>query len=182
MKLVRQPPNSNCCGQACIATIFGVTLDEAIVAVGTTGKTSTRNLIDAVLALQSVGHHNWTCGSSLNRTKSNPLPEKGTAICKFRLPASLEIGAPRSHWVVYNNGKYYDPAAGVFRQVPDYLAKSKLTSWLPFYNTSDVKPATKDYIDYPENRDKLVEAFGTVVNTPEFKTSAAIGKQALGAA
>lgn len=133
MKLVRQPPRSNCCGQACIATIFDITLEESIKAFGTRGCTRARDLIAAAIKLQSEVAPHWSCGDRLINSRNTPLPKNGTAVAKFRL-----TGTPgwKSHWVVYHNGKYYDPAAGVFRKVPEYLEHAKLTSWLPFYDTS----------------------------------------------
>ena len=94
MRLVRQPINSNQCGQACVAMVCGITLDAAVAAVGTTGRTRTKQLI-AVLRLHGV-----KCGGRLKLG----LPQS-TAICKV----TDDIDA---HWVVRHKGIFYDPATG----------------------------------------------------------------------
>ena len=35
-----------------------------------------------------------------------------------------------AHWTVWHKNKYYDPAAGVFRKVPNHLAGARVTSHL----------------------------------------------------
>ncbi len=112
LKLVRQPKGTNQCGQACIATLAGITLEEAIDLVGTKGLTRTKQLRDA---LQSLGFY---AGMGLRIGSPD-----GLAIVKFLSPDG------RSHWVVWD-GKYYDPQAGVFPKVPRYLEGSKQTSFL----------------------------------------------------
>ena len=52
MRLVRQPEDSSLCGQACVATLAGITLDESIEIFGTKGKTYGTHL---VAALRCVG-------------------------------------------------------------------------------------------------------------------------------
>lgn len=37
-----------------------------------------------------------------------------------------------------------------------------------------------EIIDYPEDRKRLIEAFSTVTETPEFRRSVKIGKERLG--
>lgn len=44
MNLIRQPVGTNLCGQACVATVCNITLDEAIVLVQTRGGTKTKHL------------------------------------------------------------------------------------------------------------------------------------------
>lgn len=115
MKLVRQPTGSNQCGQACVATLCGLTLDEAIALMGTKGKTRTKQLVEALLAKSVI------CGCRLKRGFP---PDDQTAILKFKHSDG------QGHWVVWHKGKYYDPQAGVFRQPPKYLARSRVTSYL----------------------------------------------------
>jgi hypothetical protein len=116
MKLVRQPPNSNLCGQACIATIFGITLEEAIKAVGKKGKTYGSDLRRAI---QSLGGD----ATAMVRVKNEHVVPAGTGIIKFKQGKA-------GHFVVFNKGKYYDPASGVFRERPKYLAGAKPTSYM----------------------------------------------------
>lgn len=121
MNLVRQPPQSNLCGQACIATICGITLEEAIALMKTKGKTSTSHLITA---LKVKGFHPTVGLTRKNKTSGFTWPDD-IKICKFKTGKA-------SHWVVRHNDKFYDPAAGVFREVPKYLTNSgaKLVSYL----------------------------------------------------
>lgn len=118
MNLVRQPTASNLCGQACVATLCAITLDEAIAIVGTKGKTRPKQI---VAALKAKGLHPFV-GMTLMSKRGFIHPEE-THLCKFK-------GDRGSHWVIRHNGKWYDPAAGVFREVPRYLATAKLTSYL----------------------------------------------------
>ena len=114
MRLERQPAGSNQCGQACVATICDITLDGACMLTRTEGRTSTKQLI------QALTHMGMCPAQKLKRG----MPESGLAMLKFTHPD----GKP--HWVVWENGKYYDPAAGVFRKVPNYLRMSRVTSHL----------------------------------------------------
>lgn len=114
MKLVRQPAGSDLCGQACIATLCNITLDEACMLVRTKGATRTKHLKRALRAM-SVDHD--------ERRKRGPLPQ--TALLYFQ---SKDRSA--AHWVVWHKGKYYDPAAGVFRKLPRHLEDADLTSHL----------------------------------------------------
>jgi hypothetical protein len=124
MDLVRQPPNSNLCGQACVATIAGVALGEAVTLCGKSGKTSTRHLI---AGLKAKGFEPY-CGLTRVCQRSpwiTGLMKSATLIVKFK-------SGKASHWVVRHKGKFYDPAAGVFRDVPKYLESqgARLVSFL----------------------------------------------------
>jgi len=114
MKLVRQPPCSNLCGQACIATVLNITLDESIELMGTKGKTDTRQLKDALDA-HGVEHGD---------RRIRGFPTSGSAILWF----TSDFG---KHWVVWHNKKYYDPIAGVHRKLPNHLETARVTSHLP---------------------------------------------------
>lgn len=88
------------CGQACIAMLAGVSLEEAIAVMHTSGPTSIGQLI------QALDHYGITHGGKNTRlSKKNPeLPE--TAVLTVHFPEY-------SHWVVYHKGKYYDPEFGL---------------------------------------------------------------------
>ncbi len=118
MKLVRQPKGSKLCGQACIATVCNITLEEAIELVGTKGRTNTKQL-KAALGAKGIKHgdrriRGFPLGSALLFWKSHSIPS-------------------RNHWTVWYNEKYYDPVAGVFRRVPNHLRESRVTSYLRLY-------------------------------------------------
>lgn len=114
MRLEQQPPGSNLCGQCCISTICNITLEDSCKLMRTKGRTSTKQLIAALTYM------NMYTAPKLKRG----MPESGLAILKFTHPDG------KSHWVVWENYKYYDPAAGVFRGKPRYLQESRVTSHL----------------------------------------------------
>lgn len=114
MKLVKQPTGSNQCGQACVATISGLSLEESLMIFRRKGQTCTKHVVSA---LRQMG---ITCGDKLIRG----FPKGCSAILKFTHPSG------KSHWVVWHKNKYYDPVAGVFRKVPRWLEPSRVTSHL----------------------------------------------------
>jgi hypothetical protein len=101
LNLVMQPPNSNLCGQACVATVVGVTLEESIAVFRKRGLTRTRQVAEAF----------WRFGiASFGRltriTSGTKLPKR--CLVKLRWK-----GWYHSHWIVLWNGHTYDPANGV---------------------------------------------------------------------
>ena len=115
MRLVKQPEGSKLCGQACVAMLCSITLEEAIEAVGSKGATTTKQL---KIALEE---HDVACG----KRRVRGMPDKTeTALLFWR---NDEDGR---HWMVWHKGKYYDPIAGVFRKVPNWLSNSRVTSHL----------------------------------------------------
>lgn len=114
MKLVKQPVGSSQCGQACVATVCGITLEESLMIFRRKGQTRTKHI---VAALRQMG---IKCGDKLTRG----FPKEGAAILKFTHPSG------RSHWVVWYKNKYYDPIAGVSQKIPRWLLRSRVTSYL----------------------------------------------------
>lgn len=110
--------NDNNCGQCCIATLAEVSLEEAIEAVGKKGLTRTKHLISALKKFDISCDDTYSLGSD--------YPD--SSIVRFSW-----LEARKSHWIIFFNKKYYDPSAGVFRKLPEYLKKSKPTSYLRFY-------------------------------------------------
>lgn len=121
MELVRQPKNSSLCGQACVATIAGVSLEKSIkVFGGTKGGTRTRQVVEA---LRKLG---IACGDKL--TRINKDTEKSpTCIVKQHFD-DTKI----THWVVYYYGYYLDPDIGIYKE---YIDGMRETSYLPIYVT-----------------------------------------------
>lgn len=119
MNLVRQPIDSNLCGQACVATVTGVDLEDAITAVGTRGKTNTAKL--------KKGLHRLGVRCDARRTRGFP-PKTVTAFLYWK-------SDDHAHWMVWHKGKYYDPAAGVFRKPPQHTIDggARVTSYLKVY-------------------------------------------------
>lgn len=114
MKFVKQPAESNLCGQACVAMVCGVTLEEAIMLVRTKGATTTKHLKRALHAM-SIKH---------GEKRVRGFPKEGSALLFFRSDEG-------NHWVVWHKKKYYDPTAGVFRKVPIHLSNARVTSHWP---------------------------------------------------
>jgi hypothetical protein len=123
MKLVRQPPGSNLCGQACIATLLGISLDEAVMLARVEGQTRTKDLTVALSAFRVPHAPRWTPG---------PPERDDTALLYFQ---SKDREA--AHWVVWHRGKYYDPISGVFRKLPRHLEDSDLSYHLKVYPYAD---------------------------------------------
>lgn len=113
MEVVRQPQGSSLCGQACVAMLCGISLEQAIKEFGSKGRTTASQLASVLV------RHGYMTGSKAIRHYSrsvDDLPRK-TLIVKF-------TSKQGRHWVLYRDGKWYDPAVGVFRKVPKYLVDS----------------------------------------------------------
>lgn len=118
MKLVMQPSGSYLCGQACVAMIAEISLDDSISVFGKHGETPTRDVIAALRKLRI------SCGNKLTRMKKGiSLPPCCILVLHFD-------GVPIHiwHWVVYYNGLYYDPGEGIGI---GYKDETRITSYLP---------------------------------------------------
>jgi hypothetical protein len=123
MKLVRQPPGSNLCGQACLATLLGISLDEAVTLVGVEGGTRTKHLKRALSAMGVPHASRRTLGA----------PERDDTALLFFWSADRSA----AHWVLWHGRKYYDPISGVFRKLPRHLEGANLTSHLKVFPHAD---------------------------------------------
>ncbi|MFW9801139.1 MAG: hypothetical protein ACFFFC_00680 [Candidatus Thorarchaeota archaeon] len=103
IKFIQQPPGSNLCGQTCVAMILGASLEEIIEVLGR-GRTRTTQLVSI---LESNG---FKCYPSLRRVftgwRDYVVKNKAFAICK--VPCVYD-GKKSSHWVLFYDGKIYDP-------------------------------------------------------------------------
>jgi hypothetical protein len=102
MKLVRQPKGSNLCGQAVVAMLTGVTLDEAVKSMHTRGTTRTRQLIDALSGTGIVP------SERLHRFHLAHATLLRNAILKMHWK-----GRYKSHWVLLCDDQIFDPEYGV---------------------------------------------------------------------
>lgn len=93
-------PTSLTCGQACIAMLANISIEEAINKMGTDGSTEP---IDIINGLRACG---VKCGDSFVKiTEENP---NYPPICV------LLVWFPSyGHWVVHYHGKFYDPEFGL---------------------------------------------------------------------
>ncbi|MFV0399769.1 MAG: hypothetical protein ACK5LX_04005 [Oscillospiraceae bacterium] len=116
MELVMQP-NPCACGQACIAMLTDKPIAEVIDLMNTDGPTSIGQLISA-LDHCGVKH----AEKNLRISKKNPEP----ANCSI-----LTVHMPTyTHWVVYRDGKYYDPEFGLLSSCHP---EGRITSFLAVY-------------------------------------------------
>lgn len=108
---IRQPHGSNLCGQACVAMVAGTTLEKAIDAVGTRGKTRAADLA------RGLARFGLTLEPRRRFSGRNALP--GLAIVMMR----FEIGGRLAHWVVWDHGRLLDPSPQpAFGYFSSYLA------------------------------------------------------------
>ena len=120
MKILLQPEGSSLCGQACVAMLAGITLEESIKVFGSRAGTSTKQVVEA---LRSLG---VKCADGLTRiTKSRGKSEACMVVQHFD-------GAKHTHWVVYLNGLYYDPSIGIiFPGYPDFVRETSFLEIKP---------------------------------------------------
>ena len=101
-----QPPKSRMCGQTCVAMLLGMTLEECIKLVfkGYDKGTTTKHLMKV---LDQAGY-------MMNYKKLVKVPKDGSmpdrAIVKLRR-TDVNYSA-NWHWVLYADGRYYDPGKG----------------------------------------------------------------------
>ena len=109
-------PTEYLCGQACVAMIAGVSVDEVIRVMNNDKSTGKK---DIEHALEHYGiQQARTMTKADNRT---PLPP--VCILKVLLPGY-------SHWILYAHGKYYDPEFGL---TDELYGKAKIQSYLELF-------------------------------------------------
>lgn len=122
MKLIKQPENSNLCGQACVAMLLGISLEESIELIGKKGKTSLKHLKPAISSKYIV--------KDRERTTSMPIYSR-VALLSIKFDYSKVI-KPYTHWVVKSGVYIFDPA---WRKVliPQFelTCRGRVTSMIP---------------------------------------------------
>lgn len=112
---VRQP-TEYLCGQACVAMIAGVPVEEVIRVMNHdqgTGKKDIERALD---------HFGIRQAKTMTRAdNSTPLPP--VCILKVLLPRY-------SHWILYYHGKYYDPEFGL---TDELYSKARIQSYLELF-------------------------------------------------
>jgi hypothetical protein len=102
IKWMQQPPGSSLCGQTCVAMIAGITLDESIESFG--GKRGGTRTKELVAALRKLGIN---CGDPpLVRINGQCYPDT----CIVKLHINHEDYKKSTHWVIWHEGRYYDPS------------------------------------------------------------------------
>ena len=115
IQYIRQP-TEYLCGQACVAMIADVPVDDVIRVMNNdqaTGKKDIERALDHYGIRQAK-----TMTKADNRT---PLPP--VCILKVLVPGY-------SHWILYANGKYYDPEFGLTNEL---YSKAKIQSYLELF-------------------------------------------------
>jgi hypothetical protein len=97
--------------------IASITLEESVAVFKTRGRTTTKQVVKA---LREFG---ISCGDKRLSLKKHPKSSVCMVICHYR-------DCKSTHWVVYNNGLYFDPAAGIVVEYPDGVRE---TSCLPIF-------------------------------------------------
>ncbi len=113
---IKQPDDSNQCGQVAVAVVTGITLKQSIRIIGKKGCTNTKDL---VFALRFLG---YKCPR-----KCKKMPRPPLAIAKLRAPDRKNGW----HWVVVDGDKIYDGIDGNERGQIIWKYGWKLTSYLP---------------------------------------------------
>lgn len=110
-------PNSKACGQACVAMLAGVEVEDVFKVMHTKASTTIGQIIEAL-------DHYGIKHSKGNRRISKKNPD-------FSDVCILTVHMPKySHWVLRFKGKFYDPEFGVLEKChPD----GKITSYLEIY-------------------------------------------------
>ena len=108
-------PTEYLCGQACVAMIANVSVDEVIQVMNNmaTGKK------DIEKALEHYG---------IAQAKTMTKADNGTPLPPACILKVLVHGY--SHWILYYHGKYYDPEFGLMDEL---YCKAKIQSYLELY-------------------------------------------------
>jgi hypothetical protein len=126
MKLIMQPEGSSLCGQACVAMIAGITLEESIKVFGTKGGTHTNDLIRAFKRLGISCDNRPILIGPRHKYRTKP------PICIVRQHFK---DRKNTHWVVFYKGMYYDPSLGTLERYEDFFDDVRETSYLEIFNT-----------------------------------------------
>ena len=109
-------PTEYLCGQACVAMIADVSVDEVIRVMDNDRATGKKDIEKALEYFGIAQAKTMT-----KADKSTPLPP--VCILKVLLPRY-------SHWVLYCHGKYYDPEFGL---TDELYCRAKIQSYLELF-------------------------------------------------
>ena len=109
-------PTEYLCGQACVAMIANVSVDEVIMVMNNdkgTGKKDIERALD---------HYGISQAKTMTKADNSTLLPP-ICILKVLLPKY-------SHWVLYYHGKYYDPEFGLSDELN---SKARIQSYLELF-------------------------------------------------
>lgn len=116
MKLIRQPENSNICGQCCIAMLNNEPLKDILSRMGK-GKTSWKHLRVHIAPYFFIG----------SRERFKRQIHSTLALC------NVHWNTGRKHWVLYYRGWIFDPALETSWSLTEYvnLIQGRITTFIP---------------------------------------------------
>ena len=107
-------PTNLMCGQACVAMLTGINIEDVAKVMGTRGSTTIGQIIDA-LDYYKIRHTE----KNIRLSKKNP---------NYSEISILTVHMPQyTHWILYYKGKFYDPEFGV---LDECHPEGKITSFL----------------------------------------------------
>lgn len=122
MKIIKyiKQPTEYLCGQACVAMLADVTVEE-VVSVMKNDKGTGKKDIEKALNYYGIG-----------QAKTMTKADNFTVLPKVCI---LKVLLPKySHWVLYYNGKYYDPEFGLMEEL---YHKARIQSYLEIFVDED---------------------------------------------
>lgn len=115
IRYIRQP-TEYLCGQACVAMIADVSVEDVIRVMNHDQATGKKDIERA------LAHYGIRQAKTMTKADNHtPLPP--VCILKVLLPRY-------SHWVLYHHGKYYDPEFGLMDEL---YGKAKVQSYLELF-------------------------------------------------
>ncbi len=109
-------PTEYLCGQACVAMLAGVTVED-VVAVMKNDKGTGKKDIERALNYYGI-----------SQAKTMTKADNFSALPKVCI---LKVLLPKySHWVLFYDGKYYDPEFGLLEEL---YPKAKIQSYLEIF-------------------------------------------------
>ncbi len=109
-------PTEYLCGQACVAMLAGVTVED-VVSVMNNGKGTGKKDIE-----KALNHYGITQAKTMTKADNNTVLPK-VCILKVLLPKY-------GHWILYYDGKYYDPEFGLMDEL---YPKARIQSYLKIF-------------------------------------------------
>ena len=123
IQYIRQP-TGYLCGQACVAMLAGVTVQEVVAVMNNDKGTGKKDIARA------LSHYGIKQAKTMTKAdNTSPLPK--VCILKVLLPGY-------GHWILYYDGKYYDPEFGLMDAL---YQKARIQSYLEIDMDEEQEPA-----------------------------------------
>lgn len=117
---IKQPTNEQC-GQACVAMLAGVTVEEVVAVMNNGGGTGKKDIERA------LNHYGIRQAKTMTKADNTTVLPR-VCILKVLLPKY-------GHWVLYYDGKYYDPEFGLMEVLHP---KARVQFYLEIFPDEDV--------------------------------------------